>query len=132
MRDRTKSPLYFSKTLNIEDSILSLPKDNELNCLLSPFLRTSEKKQMSLQLLEADQFPLTLPLLNFPSIEDHPLPMSCCRVEAPTRYHLDPDEIATVKLNKRKQALFSSDNLKQASLETNCSVKRRRNYTSTY
>jgi hypothetical protein len=51
--------------LNIEDSILSLPKDNELNDLLSPILTSSEKKQMPFQLLEGDQFPLILPLLNF-------------------------------------------------------------------
>ncbi len=132
MRDLSTSPLYFSKTLNIQDSILSLPKDNELNDLLSSILTSSEKKQMPFQLLEGDQFPLILPLLNFLSIKDHLLPTSSCRVEAPTRYHLDPDEIAILKANKRKQALLSSDNLKRTSLETYCSFKRRKNYTMTY
>ena len=128
MKDLTASPLYSSKTLYIEDSILSLPKDNELNDLLSPILTSSEKKQMPLQLLEIDQFPVALPFLKFSSVEDHALPMSCCRVEAPTRYHLDPDEIAILKGNKRKNTLFNSSNSKQKSLDAYC-VKRRKNYT---
>ncbi len=131
MKDLTASPLYSSKTLYIEDSILSLPKEDELNCLFSLIPRSSEKKKMPLQLLEMDQFPVGLSLLNFTSIEDHALPISCCIVEAPTRYHLDPDEIAILQGNKRKKSLFSSSNSKQASLEAHC-VKRRKNYTISY
>lgn len=128
MKDLTASPLYSCKTLYIEDSILSLPKENELNYLFSLIPRSSEKKQMPLQLLEIDQFPDALPFLNFSSVEDHALPMSCCRVEAPTRYHLDPDEIAVLKGNKRKHTLLNSSNSKQKSLEAYY-VKRRKNYT---